>query len=419
MFEQLKEGIWLMSAIKNICAAKKLDLRGNSSLEVSVELESGHRGVGFAPLTLDLNTAITDESILDDIKTVNQIIFKALKGKDALDQQGLDKIILNVSEKSGGSTLKNATIAVSIAIAKAASSYCKLPIYRYIGGANKNLFPMPLSTVIRGGFDVNNKINIKEFILVPVGFRNFKDSIYGSSKVFNKIGELLEEHGRSTNIQNGYISDLNGDLEALEIICDAINGCGYNLGDDFFIGLNVSASEWKTKQGRYKLPKEIKLLSSEQIGDYLFELCQKYPIIFIEDPLGRRDYEGYRKLKNRMTDVKIVGNIDIEDILEKLQTGAYSDVANAVVVSLKDIRTLSELMNLVELSRQASCEVIMSDRSLNKENSLIADIIIGLGIKHVKIGTPIVADRVCKFKRFLELEEFFNERMRSASPWKY
>ena len=408
-----------MSVIKNICAAQRLDLRGNPSLEVIVELESRNTGVAFAPLTLELNAVVTSENILNDINVVNQTIFKALKGKDALDQQGLDKIILNVSEKSGEPTLKNATIAVSIAIAKAASSYCKLPLYRYIGGVNLQSFPMPLSTIIRGGVDVSNKINIKEFILVPVGFEAFKDSIYGSLKVFNKIGELLKEHGRSTDIQNGYISDLNGDSEALEIICDAINGCGYNLGDDFFIGLNVSASEWEIKHGRHNLPKENQLLSSEQVGDYLFELCQRYPIIFIEDPLDRRDYEGYMELKNRMTDVKIVGNIDVEGQLEKLQTGAYSDMANAVVVSLKDIRTLSELMNLVELARQANCEVIMSDRSLNKENSLISDIILGLGINQVKIGTPIVADRVCKCKRFLELEEFFNERLRAVSPWKY
>lgn len=408
-----------MSVIKNICAAKKLDLIRSPSLEVTVELESGHSGVASAPLTLYLNSAITDEDILNDINNVNQIIFKALKGKDALDQQGLDKIMLNINKKSQELVLDNATIAVSIAIAKAASSYCKLPLYRYIGGANLQSIPMPLSTVIRGGSGVNNKVNIKEFVLVPVGFESFKDSIYGSLKVFSKIGDLSEECGQCINTQNGYISNLNGDSEALELICDAINACGYSLGDDFFIGLNVGASEWETKHGRYKLPKESQLLSSEQVRNYLFKLCQKYPIIFIEDPLASRDFEGYRKLKNTMLDVKIAESVDFKGLLEKLKTGVYSDIADAVVIRLKDIRTLSELMNLTELAKQASCEVIMSDRSLNKENSLIADIILGLGIKQVKIGTPIVADRVCKCKRFLDLEEFFNERLRAVSPWKY
>ena len=410
-----------MPAIKTIYAKKKLDMIGTPSLEVTIELESGHIGVAFAPLTLDLNKAITkNEDILNDVDSVNKVIFKVLKGKDALDQQGLDKTMLSIIDERDGTKLgKNAIIAVSIAIAKAAASYCNLPLYRYIGGVNVKLFPMPLSTVLRGGGSCNNKVNIKEFILVPVGFVTFKDSLYGSLKVFNKMGELVEECGQSTNIQNGYVSNLDGDEEAIELICEAISACGYNLGDDFFIGLNVGASEWEMKYNKYKMPKKNQLLTSAQVGDYLFDLCQKYPIIFLEDPLNSRDFSGYMKLKNRISDVQIVETSHFEDLLKKMQTSFYNDSTRAVIVSLKDIRTLTELMDLIEMARQASYTVIMSDRSLNRENSLMADIILGLGIAQVKIGTPMVADRVCKCKRFLELEEIFQRRLRNVSSWRY
>lgn len=246
-----------MSAIKNICATNRLDLIGNPSLEVIVELESGHIGEVSAPLTLDLNTVITNKEILNDIHSVNEAIFKALKGKDARDQQALDKIMMNINEENGERILgENATMAVSIAVAKAVASYCNLPLYRYIGGANINLFPLPLSTVLSGGVGVKNMINIKEFMLVPVGFAYFADAFYASLTVFNKIGELLEKREKSANIKNGYNSNLNGDEEAIELICDAINACGYNLGDDFFIGLNVGASEWEIEYCKYKMPKK-------------------------------------------------------------------------------------------------------------------------------------------------------------------
>lgn len=409
-----------MSAVKTICAKKNLDLRGNPVLEVTVELESGHSGVASAPLTLDLNSVITNEDVLKDIDSVNKIIFKALKGKDALDQQRLDKIILSINDEKGESVLgKNAIIAVSIAIAKAAASYCNLPLYRYIGGANIKLFPMPLSTVLRGGSGTSNKVNIKEFILVPVGFSTFKDSLQGSLKVFNKIGEILEERGQSADIQNGYISNLNCDEEAIELICDAISACGYDLGDNFFIGLNIGASEWEIRHHKYKMPKKDQLLASEQVVNYLFDLCQKYPIIFLEDPLNSRDAIGYRKLKNRILDVQIVESSFMKDLLKKMQASLCNSSASAVIVSLKDIRTLTEIMEFIEAARQASYMVIMSDRGLNKENSLIADIILGLGIDQVKIGTPMVADRTCKCKRFLELEESFQERLRNISSWRY
>ena len=155
------------------------------------------------------------------------------------------------------------------------------------------------------------------------------------------------------------------------------------------------------------------------LGDYLFDLCQKYPIIFLEDPLNSRDFSGYMKLKNRISDVQIVETSHFEDLLKKMQTSFYNDSTRAVIVSLKDIRTLTELMDLIEMARQASYTVIMSDRSLNRENSLMADIILGLGIAQVKIGTPMVADRVCKCKRFLELEEIFQRRLRNVSSWRY
>lgn len=411
-----------MSVIKNINAKQKLDLRGNPTLEVVVELESGYTGVAFSPLTFGLDGSSTKEELLEDMNSINKIVFEALRGEDARDQQGLDKIILTIGGKNRNSVLgKNAMAAVSIAVAKAASSYYNLPFYRYIGGANVKTTPMPLSTVLRGGVDVDSKINMKEFMLVPVGFGTFRDSLDSSLEVFNKLGEILEKHGLTVNIQNGYISNLSGDEQALELICDAIEECGYIAGDHFFIGLNVAAPEWKTNNNNaYILPKKRQLLSSDQVGDYLFDLCQKYPIISLEDPLGSGDLDGYMEITTKISDVQIAGNSIFSGCLRKLQRGIYSNIANAVVVSSTDIRTLSEFMNLVDLARQAGYTVIMSDRSIKKENSLIADIVLGLGIQQIKIGMPSKTNEICKCKRFLEQESYLcDKRLRPVSYWKY
>lgn len=409
-----------MSAIKNISAKQKLDLRGNPTLKILVELESGHSGVMFAPFTLGADSAVNKDDILNDMNGINQILFESLKGKDIRDQQGLDKIILNVNEKYGNPVLgKEAIAGVSIALAKAAASYCKLPFYRYIGGANIKTTPIPLSTVLRGGVDVNNKLNIKEFMLVPVGFLTFGESLDGSLEVFNKLGEVLEQQGISTNIQNGYISNLNGDEQALELICDAIDECGYIVGEHFFIGLNVAASEWEIQHNIYRLPKQKERLTSEQFREYMFDLCQKYPIISLEDPLGGEDFEGYMELTSHVLDVQIAGNSIFAASLSKLQKAIYRNIANAVVINSTEMRTLSEFMNLVELARQAGYNVIMSDRSMKKENSLIADIVFGLGIKQVKIGMPSKTNEFCKCKRFLEQEHFFDDRLHPISYWKY
>ena len=183
-----------MSAIKNISAKQKLDLRGNPIIEIAVELESGTIGAVSAPFTLGLDNIVKKEDLLRDMNIINEIILGALKGKDARYQQELDNIILNINQTNSNFVLgKNAMAAISIALAKAAASYCQLPFYRYIGGANIKTVPMPLSTVLRGGVDVNNKLNIKEFMLVPVGFGTFKDSLYSSLEVFDKLGEILEK----------------------------------------------------------------------------------------------------------------------------------------------------------------------------------------------------------------------------------
>lgn len=409
-----------MSTIKNISAKQKLDLRGNPTLEILVELESGYSGVMSAPFTLGVDSIVKKEDLLKDMEGINKIIFESLKGKDVRDQQGLDKTILNINEKYGKSVLGNDAIAgVSIALAKSAASYCRLPFYRYIGGANIKTTPIPLSTVLRGGVDINNRLNIKEFMLVPVGFVTFGDSLDSSLAVFNKLGEILEKRGLSTNIQNGYVSNLSGDDQALELICDAIDESGYIAGEHFFICLNVAASEWEVGNCMYRLPKTKELLTSEQVGEYIFDLCQKYPIISLEDPLGGEDFDGYMELNAKISDVQIAGNSIFSASLNRLQRGIYSNVASAVVIHSTDIRTLSEIMNLVEFARQAGYTVIMSDRSIKKENNLIADIVFGLGIKQVKIGMPSKTNEFCKCKRFLEQEHFFDKRLHPVSYWKY
>lgn len=414
-----------MSAIKEISAKTKLDLRGNPTIEVVVELESGSSGVVSAPLDLGANATAEKEDILKDVSSINEIIFQELKGKDARDQHHLDRTMLIINEKSkeknGEQILgKNAIIAVSIALAKAAANYCQLPFYRYIGGANLKVSPVvPLATVLSGGIGVDSKVNIKEFVLVPANCGSFLDSLDGSLEIFQKLGDILAKRGLSTKIQNGYVLNLSGDEEAIELICEAIDSCGYVAGDQFFIGLNVSAPDWELKNGIYKMPKTNQLLNSDQVGDYLFELCQKYPIIFIEDPLGVKDIEGYEDLTPRLSDVQVVGNKIFSSSDKKLQGGIYGNVANAILINLEDITTLSDLMNVVDLARQSGYTVTISDRNINKENSLIADIVFGLGIKQVKIGVPSVADKVCKCKRFLELDRLFNEKLCPSFYLKY
>lgn len=413
-----------MSMIVDIIAREILDSRGNPTVEVDVTLEDGTLGRAAVPsgastgayeaveLRDNEKERYLGKGVLNAVANVNVIIAPALIEANALDQVGIDRMLLELDGTPNKAKLgANAILGVSLAVAKAASNYLGLPLYRYIGGVNAKELPVPMMNILNGGKHADNNVDIQEFMIVPVGAGSFSEGLRMGTEVFHNLKSVLKKKGYNTAIgdEGGFAPNLRSNEEALEVIVEAIINAGYKPGDDICLALDVAATELY-REGSYHLEGEGLSMSSEKMVEYYEKLIQKFPVISIEDGLAEDDWEGFKHLTDVLgKKVQIVGDDLFVTNSEKLSQGIKMGVANSVLVKVNQIGTLTETLNTIEMAKKAGYTAVISHRSGETEDVTIADIAVAVNAGQIKTGAPSRTDRVAKYNQLLRIEEELND----------
>lgn len=408
-----------MSTIQSITAREILDSRGNPTVEATVTLQSGD--VGTASVPSGASTGIHEahelrdqdekryggKGVLKAVENVNTTIAEALKGKNALRQQNIDYLLCELDGTENKTNLgANAILAVSLANAKAAAHYSKLPLYRYLGGVNAVTLPVPMMNILNGGAHADNNVDIQEFMIMPVGLNSFKEGLRACAEIFHTLRSLLKSLGLSTSVgdEGGYAPNLGQDEEAIKLILEAVERAGYKPGEDICIALDAASSEWVNGDG-YKLPKSSKSYTREELVAYFKDLCEKYPIVSIEDPLGEDDFEGFAHMRKEVQPLQIVGDDLFVTNPARLAKGIEMSAGNAILIKVNQIGTLTQTMEAVRLAQRSGYGAILSHRSGETEDTTIADIAVALNAGQIKTGAPSRTDRVAKYNRLLKIEQ--------------
>ncbi len=413
-----------MSAIVDIIAREILDSRGMPTVEVDIVLESGAFGRAAVPSgastgsreALELRDGdkarYNGKGVLKAIENINGPITEAVLGLDALDQTAIDNLLVALDGTEYKSNLgANATLAVSIAVARAAADELGIPLFKYVGGVGKKLLPVPMMNVVNGGEHANNNLDIQEFMIMPVGAPSFKEALRYGSEVFQALKKICNSRGYPTSVgdEGGFAPSLNTNEEAITIILEAIAAAGYTAGKDIVIAMDCAASEFY-KDGKYVLAAEGLSLSSEQMVDYLENLVNKYPIISIEDGMAEQDYAGWKILTDRLGQkIQIVGDDLFVTNPKILAKGIENGIANSLLVKINQIGTLTETIEAVEMAKTANYTTVMSHRSGETEDSVIADLAVGLNCGQIKTGSLSRSDRIAKYNQLLRIEEMLDE----------
>ncbi|ARQ99961.1 phosphopyruvate hydratase [Campylobacter porcelli] len=404
-----------MPVIKEVKAIEVLDSRGNPTIKAFVTLCDGSTGSAVVPsgastgkreaLELrDGGEAYGGKGVLKAIKNVNSMIAEELCGKDALNQKAIDDALIALDGTDNFSKIgANAALGVSMAVARAAANSSKLPLYRYLGGANASILPVPMFNIINGGAHANNSVDFQEFMIMPFGFSSFSDALRAAAEIYQTLKKLLNDVGHSTAVgdEGGFAPNLKDNEEPLELIIQAILKAGYKPNEQIKLALDVAASE--LYDGKvYKL--EGKEFTSQEMVDKYEKLCQKYPIFSIEDGLSEDDWEGWKLLTDRLGDrVQLVGD-DLFVTNEKiLKEGIIKGIANAVLIKPNQIGTVSQTMQTVRLAQRNGYRCIMSHRSGESEDSFIADFAVALNTGQIKTGATSRSERNAKYNRLLEI----------------
>jgi len=418
-----------MSAIVDVVAREILDSRGNPTVEADVLLESGVMGRAAVPSGASTGSREAIElrdkdpgrylgkGVLQAVENVNTEISEAIIGLDAEEQAFIDKTLIELDGTENKSRLgANAILAVSIALAKAASEEAGLPLYRYFGGSGPMQMPVPMMNVINGGAHANNNLDIQEFMILPVGLDNFRSALRCGAEVFHNLKKLVDKKGYPTTVgdEGGFAPNVSGNEEAIEMILQAIEAAGYTPGQDVVLGLDCAASEFY-KDGHYVLASEKLELTSSAFSDYLARLTDKYPIISIEDGMAENDWAGWKILTERLgKSVQIVGDDLFVTNTRILKEGIAQGVANSVLVKINQIGTLTETFACVEMAKRAGYTSVISHRSGETEDSTIADIAVGLNALQIKTGSLSRSDRIAKYNQLLRIEEDLGESVSYA-----
>lgn len=424
-----------MTTIIDIRAREIIDSRGNPTVEVDVELECG--AVGRAAVPSGASTGVNEALELRDgsvpratkaaksrylgkgvqnaVSNVDKTIAPALLGLDAVDQVGIDQCML---ELDGTPTKKklgaNAILGVSLATAKAAAEALGLPLYRYIGGTNAKVLPVPMMNIMNGGAHSDAPIDIQEFMIMPKGAESFSHALQMGCEVFHALKKVLKAKGLSTAVgdEGGFAPALSSNEEALEVIAKAVKDAGYKFGKEIFIALDVASSEFfnsKTKQYVFSKSDGSKRKSSEMV-DFLADLCNKYPIISIEDGCDENDWDGWKLLTDKIGDkVQLVGDDLFVTNTSFLKKGIDLGVANSILVKVNQIGSLTETLNAVEMAKEASYTSVLSHRSGETEDYTIADIAVATNCGQIKTGSLSRSDRIAKYNQLLRIEEQLGE----------
>ncbi|WP_086268595.1 phosphopyruvate hydratase [Campylobacter sp. P0103] len=405
-----------MPVIKDVRAIEVLDSRGNPTIKAFVTLCDGSTGSAIVPsgastgkreaLELrDGGDAFGGKGVLKAIKNVNSMIAEELCGKDALNQKAIDDALIALDGTENFSKIgANAALGVSMAVARAAANSRKLPLYRYLGGANATILPVPMFNIINGGAHANNSVDFQEFMIMPFGFDKFSDALRAAAEIYQTLKKLLNDAGHSTAVgdEGGFAPNLKDNEEPLELIMQAIIKAGYKPNEQIKLALDVAASE--LYDGKvYKL--EGKEFTSEQIVEKYTALCEKYPIFSIEDGLSEDDWAGWKILTDKLgSKVQLVGD-DLFVTNEKiLKEGIQKGIANAVLIKPNQIGTVSQTMQTVRLAQRNGYRCIMSHRSGESEDSFIADFAVALNTGEIKTGATSRSERNAKYNRLLEIE---------------
>ena len=409
-----------MAMITEVYAREILDSRGNPTVEVEVILEDG--AVGRAAVPSGASTGVHEAVELRDgdkdrylgkgvtkaVDNVNDIIAEALIGLEATRQTEIDELLVRLDGTPNKGRLgANAILGVSMAVARAAASSVGLPLYLYLGGVAAKELPVPMMNILNGGEHADNNVDIQEFMIMPVGAKSFSEALRMNAEIYHNLKALLKEKGLSTALgdEGGFAPNLKNNAEAIEVILEAVVKAGYKPEEDIVIALDVASSEMY-KDGKYHFEGEGVVRTSEEMVDYLAELCEKYPIISIEDGLAEDDWSGWKLLTKKIgKKVQLVGDDLFVTNEERLVQGINKGVANAILIKVNQIGTLTETFNAIETAKRAGYTCIISHRSGETEDTTLADIAVAVNAGQIKTGAPARTDRVAKYNQLLRIEE--------------
>ncbi|MEO6858127.1 MAG: phosphopyruvate hydratase [Solirubrobacteraceae bacterium] len=408
-----------MSQIEHVHARQILDSRGNPTVEVELSLQSGAWGRAAVPSGASTGefeaTELRDggdrwmgKGVSRAVENVNGEIATAVHGQDASSQAAVDRILIALDGTPNKSRLgANALLAVSLATAHASAAEERLPLWRYLGGETAHVLPVPMMNVLNGGAHADNAIDFQEFMIVPVGAKSFSEGLRMGVEVFHHLKATLKEQGHSTAVgdEGGFAPNLESNEQALEVLMNGIRAAGLVPGDQVAIALDPAMSELY-KDGSYVLEHEGSTLSAEELAAYWADLAQRYPIISIEDGMDEEDWDGWSALTGQIGDrIQLVGDDLFVTNTERLQRGIDAGVANAILIKVNQIGTLSETMAAVRTAREAGYAVVMSHRSGETEDVTIADLAVATGCGQIKTGAPSRSERVAKYNQLLRIEE--------------
>lgn len=413
-----------MTTITDVIAREILDSRGNPTVEVDVILEDGVVGRAAVPSGASTGTHEAVElrdndanrylgkGVLTAVQNVNEKIAPEIIDMDAVDQIGIDRLMIDMDGTPNKATLgANAILGVSLAVAKAAAQALDLPLYRYLGGVSARTLPVPMMNILNGGKHADSNVDLQEFMVMPVGAETFSEALRMGSEVFHALKKVLKGRALSTAYgdEGGFAPDLKSNEEAIQVIIEAIEQAGYRPGEQIHIALDPAASEIY-EDGKYHLKGEGRILSSEEMVEYWGTLVNRYPIVSIEDGLAEDDWDGWRLLTERIGGhVQLVGDDLFVTNTERLARGIKNQTANSILIKVNQIGTLTETLEAIEMAKRAGYTAVVSHRSGETEDSTIADIVVATNAGQIKTGAPNRTDRVAKYNQLLRIEEEISE----------
>lgn len=411
-----------MSAIVDIIGREVLDSRGNPTVECDVLLESGVMGRAAVPSGASTGSREAIElrdgdksrylgkGVLKAVEHINTEISEAIMGLDASEQAFLDRTLIDLDgTENKGRLGANATLAVSMAVAKAAAEEAGLPLYRYFGGSGAMQLPVPMMNIVNGGAHANNSLDIQEFMIMPVSQTSFREALRCGAEIFHALKKILADKGMSTAVgdEGGFAPNFSSNEECLNTVVQAIEKAGYRAGEDVLLALDCAASEFYHEgEGVYQLEGEGLKLSSTQFADYLANLCDKFPIVSIEDGMAEGDWDGWKTLTEKLgTRVQLVGDDLFVTNTKILKEGIEKGIGNSILIKINQIGTLTETFAAIEMAKRAGYTAVISHRSGETEDSTIADIAVGTNAGQIKTGSLSRSDRIAKYNQLLRIEE--------------
>jgi enolase len=411
-----------MSKITDVNAREILDSRGNPTIEVEILTESSFYGSAAVPSgastgeheAVELRdgdkSRFMGKGVLKAVQNVNEIIAPEIIGEDILDQAYIDKLLIDIDGTPNKSKLgANATLGVSLSVAKAAANFVGLPLYKYIGGTNARVLPVPMMNILNGGSHADNNVDLQEFMIFPAGASSFRDALRMGVETFHNLKSVLKAKGLNTAVgdEGGFAPNLRSNVEAIEIILEAAEKTGYKIGEELFIALDPASSEFYNKTTKkYDLKSENRSLTSEEMVQYYKDMVTRYPLVSIEDGLAEDDWDGWKYMQKELGDkIQIIGDDLTVTNVERLKRAIDEKSMNSILIKLNQIGTLTETLDAIDLAHRSGFTTVISHRSGETEDTTIADLAVAVNAGQIKTGSACRTDRICKYNQLLRIEE--------------